>query len=90
MVELVGAHHFGVVPVFEHFCHHALDVVEVLLRLQGVVNAVVTLLIKLSVWNIWVVAEMGAAGGFDQSVRHERARRNDSVDDTALNQFGDD
>src|SRR5882672_12709704 len=45
-VELVGAHHFAGIPTREYRLHHALHVVEVLLGLERVVDAVVSRLIE--------------------------------------------
>ena len=64
-VQFVGAHHFFAVPPTEHGVHHAFDVVEVLLGLKRVVDAVVAGFVKFFVAEFRVVAEVGAAGGFD-------------------------
>ena len=68
--------------------HDLLNIVEVLLRLERVIHAVVALLIKLGVGHIGVIAEMGTSGGFDKSVRHESTGRDDRVDNAAVNQLG--
>ena len=90
MVELVGAHHLRVVPVAENLRHHPFHVVEVLLGLKRVVNAVISLLVEFGVRNIWIVLIMRATGGLDKAVRHERASGNDGVHDSVFDQVSDD
>ena len=70
VIQFVGAQHLAVIPSFQYMGHHFFDVVQVLLRLQRVVDAVVALLVKLGVGNVGVVAEMCAPRGLDQAVRH--------------------
>ena len=89
-VQLVGTEHLVRVPIFEHMKHDLLHIIEILLRLQRVVYTVVALLVKLGIGHIGVVAEVGAARGFDQSVRHKGASRNDRVNHAAVNQLSND
>src|SRR5216683_3282978 len=42
---------------------------------------------QFTVTHLGVVAEMGVARGFHEPVRHERARRNDGLDDARFNQI---
>ena len=77
-------------PIAEHLCHYPLNVVEILLRLERVINAVVSLLVKLGIGYVGVVAEMRAARSLNQSVRHERTGGNDGVHNAPLDQVGDD
>ena len=90
MIQLVRTQHFAVIPTFQNLGHHFFYVVEVLLGLERVVHAVVALLIKLSVGDVRVVAEVSSPGCFDQAVRHERARRDNRIHDSPVDQVCDD
>ena len=67
----------------------ALHEVEVRLRLQRVVHAVVAGLVQLDVVHLRVVAEVRAPRGLHQPVRHQRAGGDNGVDDAVVNQIGD-
>src|SRR5579859_3091148 len=69
--RLVRAHDIVVVPSLQHGRHVFLDVVKILLGLQRVVDAVITLLVEFLVGNIGIRAEMRSSGRLDQSVGHE-------------------
>jgi hypothetical protein len=87
-VQLIGAHYFVGVPTAEGRRHHALHVVEVLLGLERVIDAVVSCLVEFLVAELGIVAKMRAAGRFDQAMGHQRASRNDGIHDTAIDQLG--
>ena len=90
LVELVGAQYLVGVPFRQDPEHDLFHIVQVGLRLQRVVHAVVPLPVELFVGDFRVVAEMGATGGFDQPVRHQGPRGNDCVHDAAIDQLRDD
>ena len=75
--------------MLEHFAHHLFHVVQIGFGLQGVVHAVITLLVEFFVGNLRVVAEVGPPGGFYQSVRHQRASRDNRIHDAAIDQLRD-
>ena len=64
--------------------------IEVLLRLQRVVHAVVAGLVEFHVIHPWVVAVMLATRGLDQAMGHERASGDDGIDDALINEIADD
>ena len=72
-IDLVRANDFAVVPSFEDFRDDGLDVIEVRLRLQRVVHAVVAGLIELDIIHLRVVLEVRTPGSLDQTMRHQRA-----------------
>ena len=90
VVQLVGAHHLVVVPGLEHRRHDFFDVIEVLFRLERVVDAVVALLVKFHVRNFRIGPEVGAPGRLDQTVSHQRAGRDNGIHDAAVDQLRDD
>jgi len=71
-------------PFVEDVVHYLFDMVEVRLRLQRIINAVVPSLEKFTVTHLGVVAKMENNPQLDQSVRHERAGRNDVFDDASI------
>jgi len=79
-----------VIPGVQHLRQHFFHVVEVLLRLDRVVDAVVTLLVKFFIGDCWVDAVVGTARRLDQSVCHQGAGGDDGIDDAAVDQFRDD
>ncbi len=90
VVQLVGTHDFIVVPGFENRRHHLFDIIEVLLRLEGVVDAVVALLIEFFVRDFRIGAEMRPPGRLDQPVSHQGAGRDNRIHDPAINELGHD
>src|ERR1700722_15529249 len=90
VVEFVRAKYFAGVPTLQYLKHHFLYVVQIPLRLQGVVDAVVTLLVEFDVRNFRVVTKMGAPGGFHQPMRHEGAGRDNCIDNATIAQLCDD
>ena len=70
--------------------HHALHVIEILLGLERVVDAVIASFVKFFVAQVGIVAEMRAPGRFDQSMRHQSAGRDNGIHDAAIDQLGDD
>ena len=74
MIQFIRAQHIRLVPIAKNFRHHVLHIVEILLGLQRVINAVVALLIQFSVGDVRVVAEMRPASGFNETMGHERTR----------------
>src|SRR5208282_131091 len=86
-VQLVRAHHFIRIPAAKYGCHHTLHVVEVLLRFERVVDAVVSSLVEFLVAELGIMTEMRAPGRFDQAVRHQRSGGNDGVDNAAIDQL---
>ena len=73
MVQLVRAQTSSCVPGFEHGGHDFFNVVEILLGLERVVDAVVALLVEFLTSTLRIGAKVGLPGGFDQPVTHERA-----------------
>ena len=64
-VQLPRTHNLLRVPLAQHFFHHQFNMVQVLLRLQCVIDAVIARLIQLNVVHSGVIAIVLAAGGFD-------------------------
>ncbi len=89
-VQLPRAHDLLRVPLAQNFFHHQLNVVQVLLRLQRVINAVIARFIQLNIVHPWVIAIMFAAGGLNQSMRHQRSGGYHSVDQPFIDQVADD
>ena len=79
VVQLVGAHDFVVVPGFENGRHDFFDVIEILLGLERVVDAVIARSIEFLVGNLRIGAEMRPAGGLHQTMGHQSARGDDRV-----------
>jgi len=77
------------VPVMEDVLHHLLDGVEIHLRLERIVDAVVTSREKLAVVHFGVVAEMRAACGFDEAMGHQRPGRNNRFYNSRLDKIAE-
>ena len=86
----MGTHHFLRVPARKHRAHNAFHVVEVLLGLERVVDAVVSRLVKFFIAQFRIMPEVGAPGSLDQAMRHQRTRRDDRVHDSPIDQLRDD
>ena len=90
VVQFVGAHHFVVVPRFQHGRHNFFDVIEVLFRLERVVDPVVPLLIKFNIRNFRIRPEVSPPTSLDQTMSHHRARRDNGIHHPSVDQLRDD
>ncbi len=61
-----------------------LPALQVGLHFHRIVDAVVAPAIELLVWDLWIVPIMDAAGGFGQTVGHDRAGADDDVGQRAV------
>ena len=90
-MDLPTADDFGGVPFFVDGVDNFLDVIEIGFRFEGIVNAVVTSEEEFVVIHFGgIVAEVGAAGGFNEAVSHEGAGGNDGFDDAGLDEIAED
>jgi len=89
-IHLPRAHRLFGVPLLQNAGDDAFDEVEVRLRLQRVVDAVIAGLVEFDVVHPGVVAEVRLAGRFYQPVSHKRAGRDEGFDDAGVDQVGDD
>jgi hypothetical protein len=90
VIQPPRAHSFIRVPVAEDLFHYHLDVIEVALRFERVIDAVVPGLVEFFVIHCRVVAVMGLAGGLDQAVRHQSAGGDDGLDDAVVDKIAND
>lgn len=86
--ELVGTHNLAGIPGFEDLGDDAFDKIEIGLGLQSVVDAVVTGLVELYVVHLFIPHKMGFSGGFDEAVSHEGSGRDNSLDDSGVDEIG--
>src|SRR5271170_67779 len=87
-MKLPAADNFVWIPVFQDAVYYFFNVVEIGLRLERIVDAIVTSLKKLVVVHLGgIVTEMRKTGGFDEAVGHERAGGDDGLDDAALDKI---
>ncbi len=89
-VELVGAQRLIVVPSLVDGADDLLHVVQIGLRLERVIDAVVSGLVQFHIVHLGVVAEVLASGSLDQPVGHQRAGGDDGMDEAMVDQIGDD
>ncbi len=75
--------------VLEHLPQEALDVVEVLLELDRVVDAVVALAVEILVLQVRPVLEVQHAGALAEPVGHERAGGDDGVYPAAVDHLAE-
>ncbi len=90
VVQFVRAHHFVVVPSLQHCRHNFFDVIQVLFRLERVVDTVVPLFVEFNVRNFGIGLEVGAPSSLDQTVSHERASGHNGIYYAAVDQLSDD
>lgn len=77
--------------MFEDAVDDGLDVIEIGFRFERIVDAIVAGAEELVVVHFGgIVAEVGEAGGFDETVGHESAGGNDGFDDAGLNEIAED
>ncbi len=77
------------VPLVKHGSEDALHLVEVLLRLQGVVDAVVARFVELDIVHLGIVDVVRAANALDQAMRHQGAGGDQGAHDAAIDEVGD-
>src|SRR5277367_1347618 len=86
-MEFPATDNFVWIPVFQNAVHYFFHVIEIGLRLEGIVDAIVTGHKELVVVHLGgIVAEMRKTGGFDETVGHERAGGDDGLHDAALDE----
>ncbi len=91
LVEFPTANNFLWIPILENAVDDIFDVIEIAFRLDGVVDAVVAGEKELVIVHLGgIVAEVRAAGGFDQTVSHERAGGDDGFDDAGFDEVAKD
>ena len=90
-VEFPTADDFVGIPLFEDAVNDFFDVIEIGFGLEGIVDAIVAGAKKFVVIHFaGIVAEVGEAGGFDESVSHESAGGDDGFDDAGFDEIAED
>ena len=91
LVELPTADDFVGIPLFEDAVDDCLDVIEIGFGFERIVDAIVAGAEELVVVHFGgIVAEVGEAGGFDETVSHESAGGDDGFDDAGFDEIAED
>ena len=89
-VELPTADGFGGIPIVEDDFDNFFDVIQIGFGLEGVVDTVIAGEEELLVVHFGgVVAEVRAAGGFDEAMSHESSGGDDGFDDAGFDEIAE-